>query len=360
MSEAATTNPETGVDGQQTAAQDEIDTEAFDRAEAPEGDADAGAAAEADGQPAEGDSDDEPTGDPEVIEIEHDGQKHSLPKALEPLLLMQRDYTQKTQAHADAVRAHEEQVKVWEAERAQEAESLSELRAEHVKVGVIEQRLDAAKAALDQPVDRSGIKLRDIDWPAYRRAVMATEEGSEDRLVYEQLRQAFEGARDDIADLERSLDEAKTNLKSKTDERLTKQREAQVAEIAKQRQETAAVLAKEIPDWGNERANAIVGFLHSEMKVTEAELETALLDPRIWKLANRAITAEARVSALEKAQKQNATAQNHERAQQTRPAVTSSGGGGGNPRDPATPRGDGLSTEAWMRRRNAQVAKKRA
>lgn len=359
MSEAET-NPETGVDGQQSAAQDEIDTEAFDRAEAPEDDAETETAQE-DGEADEGDEEGKPDGeDDESEEIEHDGQKYRVPKAVKPLLMMQQDYTRKTQEVADLRRQHEEQAKAWETERTQQAESLEELRAEHVKVGVIERQIEATKASLEQPVYQGGPALGDINWPAYRRAVMATEEGSEDRLTYERLRQAYEAATEDLDDLGRQLEGAKTTLKTKTDERLAKQREAREADIAKQRQETAAVLAKEIPGWGKERATEIVNLLSKEIGVADDELEVALLDPRIWKLANRAIVAEAEAAKARKSQQQHRTAQNHERAQQTKPAVTTGGKGGVNPRDPATPRGDGLATDEWMRRRNAQLAQKRA
>jgi hypothetical protein len=189
---------------------------------------------------------------------------------------------------------------------------------------------------------------------------MATEDGSEDRLTYERLRQAYQGANEDIADLGRQLDEANKTLKTKTDERLSAQRGAEKAEIAKRQQETAAALAKEIPGWNKERATEIVTFLNKEIGVAEGELEIALLDTRIWKLANRAIAAEADNAKLRKSQQQHTTAQRHKQAQQTTPAVTTGGKGGGNPRDPATPRGDGLSTEEWMRRRSAQLAKQRA
>ena len=54
------------------------------------------------------------SGNPVVVEdedeeVEHDGQKYKVPKALKPLLMMQGDYTQKTQALAEQRRAIEAQ-----------------------------------------------------------------------------------------------------------------------------------------------------------------------------------------------------------------------------------------------------------
>lgn len=86
-------------------------------------DADQGLADQSDGDLHEGEEGDQA---PELDEFEHEGLKHQVPKALRELLdkgktaeQLQADYTRKTQEHADAVRAREQQWAEREAQFAQ-------------------------------------------------------------------------------------------------------------------------------------------------------------------------------------------------------------------------------------------------
>jgi hypothetical protein len=93
----------------------------------------------------------------------------------------------------------------------------------------------------------------------------------------------------------------------------------------------------------------------SDLGVQPEEIATAT-DPRLWKMAHEIMTSRAEIAALKSTRQQQQTAANHEKAQGTKPAATPKGAGA-QPRDPSTPRGDGLSTSEWMRRRNAKFAK---
>lgn len=79
-------------------------------------DADQGLADQSDGDLHEGE---EGALVPELDEIEYEGQKHQIPKALRDIVDKGLDYTRKTQEHADAVRAREQQ---WAEQQAQFAQ----------------------------------------------------------------------------------------------------------------------------------------------------------------------------------------------------------------------------------------------
>lgn len=76
-------------------------------------DADQGLADQSDGDLPEGEEGD---AEPEFDEIEHEGRKHQIPKALREYVEKGLDYTRKTQEHAETVRTREQQF----AEREQE------------------------------------------------------------------------------------------------------------------------------------------------------------------------------------------------------------------------------------------------
>jgi hypothetical protein len=57
------------------------------------------------GQGEQGSDEESEAIDPAEEEIEHEGRKYLVPKALKPLLLMQADYTRKTQEVAEQRRA---------------------------------------------------------------------------------------------------------------------------------------------------------------------------------------------------------------------------------------------------------------
>lgn len=340
MPETDATNPDTGVADQAQAESDDIDTEAFDRQEAPEDDA--GEPLSEDGQD-DGEPEDQPDpADEDTDEVELEGQKYRIPKAVKPLLMMQQDYTKKTQEVAETKRQLAEQAQAWESEKTQQAEAIAALREDYAKVNVLEAR----HVALAKEAET----YRNVDWAALK---------AQDPDSYEAHRDRQRVIRDTLLDLDEEVKSAKTELETKEAGRLKATREAAAADLAKRQQETGKALAAEIPNWNPETANRIVTFMVSDLGVKAEEIAEAT-DPRVWKMAHRLMTAEAEVAKLRAAQKQTQTATNHEKAQQAKPASGAKGNAGASARDPATPRGDGLSMDEWMKRRTAQLTKKRA
>lgn len=349
MSEANDQPAAAGVEGPGAAAQtDDIDTEAFDRAPAPDDDAsdpDAASAAEGEG---DGEPDKpEPGPEDDLVEVEYEGQKVRVSAAVKDALLRQADYTRKTQEIAERARTLEEERTTWETQREQSRAALPE---EHARVAVLGHSL----AAVDKQLET----FKAIDWETWRAQVSTLPEDDPGRLKFAQYRDAYMGARDRRIELVDDIDAAKQDLSTKEAERLAKQQEAETADLAKRRQETGAVLKAEVPGWNAEKAVQTAEFMVSDLGVQPEEIATAT-DPRLWKMAHEIMTSRALIASLKTTQKQQQTAANHEKAQETKPAATPKGTGA-QARDPATPRGDGLSAEEWMRRRTAQLAKKRA
>ena len=252
--------------------------------------------------------------DDDTEEVEHEGAKYKIPKALKPALMFQADYTRKTQELAQQRQQVAEQARNWEQERTQQAESLAALKSETVAVAKLEEQAG---------------EFEKVDWDGLFQA---------DRAMYDQLRH-------EQHKVLTALPAAKTALSAKEGELATKRQEA----VANQRKELGQNLAKVIPGWGPDKFREIATFATTEVGVTAEELGE-ILDPRVWKLLHDAQAAKTELATLKsKTQK----AQAHVAAQQTKPASTVSTKGQFKPG-----LDDSLPNDEWMRRRNAQVAKR--
>lgn len=240
--------------------------------------------------------------EPEVFELELDGEVYTLPAALKGCVLRQADYTRKTQELAEHRRA-------LEAER--EA-VIGEARAQR---GMGGDRLRLA--AIDHQLD----EFQGVDWQAFGAG---DPEGA--RVAWSAF-QRLGGARERLAYAVAHHDER---------ESLRAAREA-----AQAMAETGRTLSREIDGWSPEVAAKLVDYAQA-FGVTLEELAEAA-DPRLWKLLHKAWRAD-------QANQGDAAAE----ARALRPAVVVSGGGAGG----GGPRAE-LGTKEWMRRRNEQVSRGR-
>jgi hypothetical protein len=348
MSEANDQPADAGVGGQgKDAPTDDIDTAAFDREEALDDDP------EPDAPKAEGEGDDDPDKaktapeDDDLVEVEYEGQKIRVSAAAKDALLRQADYTRKTSEVAETRRQLDEERKSWESQREQSRAVLPE---EHAQVAVLSHELGAVDKQLEQ--------FKAIDWETWRAQVQNVADDDPNKLRYVRYRDAFLAARDSRIDLNDRLDAAKSDLQTKEATRLSEQQTANAADLAKRREETGKALAAQVPGWNKDTATAVATFMHTDLGLTREEIGEAT-DPRLWRLVHEVITSRSTIATLKTTQKQQQTADKHAKDQTTTPAVTTKGTGA-SVRDPTTPRGDGLSTAEWMRRRNAQLAKRRA
>lgn len=324
-----------GVVAETPAATDDIDTEAFDRMPAPEGDEDASLET---GDDEASEPTDKPAADAGTVEVEDEtGTKHRIPKALEGAFLRDRDYRQKTQALAEQKRTFEAQQTELASRESQQAESFAALRAEHIAVQGHEQTLAAIETELAKYS-----KVTPQEWGQLQEA---------DPGRYDQLRKHYEVLRLSRSTTEDALTAAKKDLSSKETAFTESQRSARTAAIAKAWEETHQALEKQIEGWSPKRFQDVAKFAVEQLGYKPEDLREAA-DPRPWKTASDLMDAKAEIAALKITAKQQTTTQNIAKAQTVQPAERPRGNA--QPTKPV----DGIGTKEWMRRRTAQVSKK--
>lgn len=236
-------------------------------------------------------------------EIEHEGQKYKVPKAIKPLLMFNADYTRKTQ-------------EVAELRKAVEAERQTLHQASQAEIGAL-----AQVTALDQQI----AQFQNVDWDAWEETdPFAAAKGARQ---LQQLRDARGQAAGQYVGLQRQRTE-------------TEQRET-----ATRLQEASAVLSRDIKDWSPELGAKLKDFGVKQYGFTAAELDE-FSDPRMVKVLHAAFEGHQASTKTQAAQK-------HLAAQTAQPAAKIGKGS-----TPPTGLDDRLSAEEWTRRRNAQVRKR--
>lgn len=320
MSEDSTTPadgelaPEVEVDGLETQAED---------TPAPELDAD--------GNPIPSDEDDE------TEELEHDGEKYALPKKLKPLLLMQADYTKKTQALA-------EQNKSVEELRGKLTASLS--AAAGADDAIIDARaavkaIDSQAAELKAAISAVETELANVDWGALSRIEHGEALFKQREQYLRQLRLAQDKLGEDRTKLAGDLD---AKVKAKNDARTALAVEQQQA-TAKQFEQRDAALKEKFPKWSEEFPQ-IQAFVAKTFGISAED---------VAKTSSPALLEVARYAKLgfEAEQRERAAAKAKTRVQ----PVTSGAAPVRKIVGASTPRTDPnrMSTEQWMKHRNEQL-----
>ena len=243
------------------------------------------------------------TEEEEFEEIERDGKKAKVPAWLKPELMMQADYTRKTQELAEVRKA-------IEAERAafQQA-SEQEISARGNLVAIDHQLAQYAK----------------VDWNAFHDS-----DPFEAQKAFTQY-QLLRDARTQTDQHLRHLQQERT---------VNEQREA-----AKRLEQGAAEIAKAIPEWSPTYAAKLVESAQKHIGFTKEELD-GIDDPK------HVITLAAAVKWYEH-EAQTKKAKSIVKAQEVQPAAKV-----GRSSAPPTGLDDRLSADEWLRRRNAQLLKR--
>ncbi|MDB5692334.1 MAG: hypothetical protein JWO81_1397 [Alphaproteobacteria bacterium] len=239
----------------------------------------------------------------EIEEVEHDGKKYQVPKALKDAFLRQADYTRKTQEVADLRRA-------VEAER-QAIRGTGEAEV-------------AARAQL-VTIDQQLAHYQRIDWDTW-----------EDQDPFE----AQKGWRQ-FQQLQNARSQAAGQFAQVAQQRHLVQQQ----ETARQIEEGRAVLARDIKDWSPRLAEALLDHGVSQYGFQRGEIEE-FTDPRMVKVLHDAW----QYRSIAKKQQQ---AQRHAAAQTAEPAARV-----GTSASPPKGLDDRLSVDEWARRRNEQVRKR--
>jgi hypothetical protein len=268
--------------------------------EAVEEDDDTQIESELDSDDEQPEDDSEPEEDDEE-ELEHDGQKYKVPKALKPLLMMQADYTQKTQSLA-------EQRKSFEAEQAQTQQAIQQNIRDVAKVVAIDERLQ---------------QFQQVNWQAL---------SNEDPLQAQQLYFEFQNLKETRGQALQQIQQNDARQQAEAQQR-----------IANAAAEGNAVLAKELPGWGQEMATNILSFAHKELGYAIEDLQ-GITDPRIVKTLHAAMIGHQVLNKKAVPAKKPTT-----------PATPVKTVGKS---APATKNPERMTTDEWMKSRNQQLRKK--
>lgn len=236
-------------------------------------------------------------------EVEHDGVKHRIPKALKGAFLMQQDYTRKTQALA------------------QERQAFEAARTSYGEATEAE-----TKAKTDLAVIDANIRAFDnIDWDTW----FETDPSEAQKAAFR------------LQQLERSRGETQQNLSRATQARESQAQQATVQRIATTLNEMAA----QRPGFDQAKALEVAQSAQSNYGFSADEMREALGDTRMMRLL--ADLHEARAAVSKQTVQRKA-----ETIQKVQPAAKV---GGANP--PAK-LDDRTGIDAWMAKRNADAAKK--
>jgi hypothetical protein len=259
---------------------------------------------EADDLPLEGvDAEDED------VEVEREGKKYRIPKALEKELMLQADYTRKTQTVA-------EERKAIEAERA-----LIKQR------GEIQETFIKDVAKLTNVQDRLA-QYEKLDWTTLRQ----TDVNQANALFQEYV----------------LLKDQRDALGRDLNQRHQQRQLDEQQETAKRIEQGRAELAKRIPNWSPEAAKKVADFAVKSYGFSLEEVG-AITDPRAVEALYHASIGK---QFLERQRAQAGKTQQPEA--QPAPQV------GARRSAPVTDLSRIKDTEAWVKERNRQLAKKRA
>jgi len=242
----------------------------------------------------------------EEIELDKD-LKLKLPKSqaekLRQAAMRQDDYTRKTQDLA-------EQRKAFEAHRQATSEA-------------DEQELTArANIAL---IDRQLTQYQRVDWNSWNDS---------DPFEAQKAFQSYQ-----------LLKDAKTNASQFLEQHRTQRTEQQREETATKLQEAQSVLQRDIPEWSPTLAAKLVEFGSKEFGLSRADFDN-VTDPRAVKLIHAAYQWEQHRAKTK-------TAQTIQKQQEVQPAASV-----GKAKAPPSGLDDRLSSDEWLRRRNAQLLKR--
>ncbi len=250
----------------------------------------------------------------ELDEIEHEGKKYSVPKALKPGWLMQADYTRKTQEVA-------EQRKAIESEREAFTKSME-----------VRQQLTKEIGQL-QVFDETLEQYQKVDWATWRAQ-------DPDRA---------NAALQDMVLLQQRRVQLAATVESKTQE----QSQAAQSDFTKRYNETNATLARDIPGW-NESAPKVRDFAIGH-GVTADELRIVATNPTFAKILHKAWLGDQIISKQQAAAKA-AAAKKPAGETEVKPLTTI----GRKPSAAAKPGvHDDLPVDEWVKRERARMQKQR-
>lgn len=241
----------------------------------------------------------------EMIEIEREGVKYSIPKSLEGEFMMQRDYTQKTQ-EVSALKKNLEGIGQAH-QQASEAEQLAM------------RDLNAIDARLAE--------YRQVDWRG-----LDTNTAIAARAEIDQLKDQ----REEVLGYYRQANQQRLSAEQRATETLREERHAE--------------LARSIPGWNDEHAKALIADAKSAYGFSEDEIASDM-DVRAARVLQDAL-------AYRKLQTKTKAASKADTAEKTKPA-SKVRGGASRPPSLARVAASSEDLDEWVKTRNEQLAKRK-
>jgi hypothetical protein len=256
------------------------------------------------GDEGEGDGDLQPS-EPELVDVEYEGKVHKLPPELKDALLRTADYTRKTQ-------------EVAELRKAAEARQAEADKAYQTSQDVIEAR------AIIHNVDSQLKQYESVNWQQLE---------NEDPMAAMSHWRQFQMLKEQRGQVAQYLDKTQAEMSEKL-----------AQETDKRLRETRAFAEKEIPGWTPEVDVKIVGFAEKDLGFTREQLLNSL-SPAVYKTLHLAMIGAEAIKRTTTPPKQQ------QQAAQPLTKVTARA-------NPVAGLDDRLSADEWLKRRNAQLAKK--
>lgn len=194
--------------------------------------------------------------EPELVEIEVDGESYKVPEALKDKIMLQADYTRKTQEVAEQRKAVEQAQAQLQIQAQLQQQSL----AEYAKLTAINDQLQ---------------QYNQIDWNALYDS---------DPAEFVRLKES----RRDLIDQYNGLNNA---IAQQQQQQIAKQQEITLQAI----EEGKKILAREIPNWNTDLAKSLNTFAVEKFGFTPEEVNS-VIDPRVVKLLHKAYLYDKQVS----------------------------------------------------------------
>lgn len=264
----------------------------------------------------------------DLEEYEFEGKKAKIPTWLKPQLMMQADYTRKTQEVAATRKELESQAAAIEQHRqtlAQQAEMHQANIQEVAKLVNLNEHL---------------AQYEQVDWQA-----LEAEDPFRAQAAWREYQQ-LERARNNLAG---ELQQKQHQAQQDQHRRHLEAQQASQAEIAKRAEETVRVLQEKVPGWNEKVATEVRSYAQEVGGYTPQEIFHAVGDPRAFVLLHKAMQYDR---AVDRAAKR---AQAQKQQEQIAPLTPIAKG-----RASPAPAGldDRLSADEWVRRRNEQDRKR--
>jgi hypothetical protein len=186
--------------------------------------------------------------EPDLVEVEVDGQSFKVPEVLKDKIMLQADYTRKTQEVAE----QRKQVEQAQVQLQQAAQFQQQSLAEYAELLTIDKQLQ---------------DYSQVNWNALIDS---------DPVEFMRLSQA----RND-------LKEARGNLTAQLNQKYEQQQYQQLEAQKKLLDDGFQTLTKEIPNWNTELARTLNHFAVEKFGFTKAEMD-AVVDPRVVKVLHAA------------------------------------------------------------------------